>query len=221
MAIETMTKSYIDLIGIFRGKQAKYNKQILSILYDSGPLTAWKITGKIRGTGRISLHATLNKRLRNLKDKGYLQKADKFWLLHFKGIIASLLIQETPKPWSNKWNELIENYAKDIAKKSDVFSGVSFQIHANEHAIIINPSDLIDKNLKTLGTHEDWVALSDYIKELIEKGVINFDVISNYTLGNLLISEASNEQVQAFLKDWNIKKLEKSSFILPRSSSKD
>jgi len=41
--------------------------------------------------GKVSLHATLNKRLRNLK-KEYLKNEGKLWLLQFKGIIASLII---------------------------------------------------------------------------------------------------------------------------------
>jgi hypothetical protein len=85
-------------------------------LWDNGPLTAWKITGKIQSYGKQSLHATLNKRLRDLEKKGYLQREGRFWLLHFKGIIANLLIQDTPKPWSNKWTEIINKYVKLLEK---------------------------------------------------------------------------------------------------------
>lgn len=99
-----------ELIGIFQGKQAKNNKLILKTLYSNGPLTAWGITKKIGNTEKTkpsrfkkqSLHAILTKRLRALEKKGYLLKDGKKWLLRFKGIIASLLIQENPKPWNDK-----------------------------------------------------------------------------------------------------------------------
>ena len=202
MAIQIMTKSYMDLIGVFQGKQAKYNFQILSILFDNGPLTAWEITGKIRSREKVSLHATLTKRLRSLEKKGYLQKQGKFWLLHFKGIIASLLAQKTPKPWSNRWNEIIDEYAKRVEKYSDTFSRATIRIDD----ITINAVDLLDTSRKYLRTLEDWVELSNYVKNLMQSGVINFDVISNQTLLSVILSEQSHEQIQAFLKDWNIKK---------------
>jgi hypothetical protein len=62
-----MIKSYEDLIGIFKGKQATYNMQILNLLFDKGPLTAWQMTGRMTTQGKVSLHATLNKRLRSLE----------------------------------------------------------------------------------------------------------------------------------------------------------
>ena len=198
MAIENMVKSYIKLIGIFQGKQAKHNIQILNILFDNGPLTAWEITGKIQTVGRISLHATLNKRLRSLEKKGYLRKAGKKWLLQFKGIIAGLLIQKTPKPLSSKWTELIDNYAESIQKHSGAFLGATIRVNET----IINPVEAIDQTRKMLKTFEDWVELSDYVKGLMQTGVINFDVISNQTLLAVILSEASNEQLQALMKDF-------------------
>jgi hypothetical protein len=96
--IETMVKSHKDLIGIFKGKQAAYNVQILNLLFDNGPLTAWQMTGRMTTHGKVSLHATLNKRLRSLEKKKYLRKEGKWWFLQFKGLIVTLIIQKKPKP---------------------------------------------------------------------------------------------------------------------------
>jgi len=198
MAIENMVKSYMKLIGIFRGKQAKHNIRILSILFDNGPLTAWEITGKIRTVGRMSLHATLNKRLRSLEKKGYLRKGGKKWFLQFKGIIAGLLIQKTPKPLSSKWNELLDNYAELFGKHSGAFLGATIRVNDT----VINPVETINEARKMLKTFEDWVELSDYVKGLMQTGVLNFDVISNQTLLAVILSEASYEQLQALTKEF-------------------
>ena len=201
MAIENMVKSDMNLIGIFKGKQAKYNILILNILFDNGPLTTWKITGKTqtpRG-GRISLHATLNKRLRDLEKKGYLSKRGKEWCLQFKGIIAGLIIQETPKPLSSKWTELVDNYAEFVQKHSGAFLGATIRVND----IIVSPVQAIDETRKKLRAFEDWVELSNYVKGLMQTGVINLDVISNQTLLTLILSEASNEQLQTLMKEFH------------------
>jgi len=195
-----MVKSYIKLIGIFRGKQAKHNTQILSILYDNGPLTAWEITGKIRKVGRVSLHATLNKRLRSLQKKGYLDKAGKKWCLRFKGIIAAVLIQKTPKPLSNKWTELVDSFAKHFEEHSSTLSEMTIQANG----VIFHPLEAIRRTAQTLRTFDDWIALSNYVKGLIQRGVINLDVISNETLFAVILSELSHEQIEALMKDWNV-----------------
>jgi len=197
-----MVKSYKDLIGIFRGKQAKYNTQILTLLFENGPLTAWQITGKMTSHGKVSLHATLNKRLRNLEKKGYLQREGKWWLLEFKGIIASLIIQKDPKPWSAKWTKLLEKHSKFMKKHSDAFFGAKVQIND----IAVNPVDILDKSVEAIMTLEDWILLSNYVKTLIQTGVINLDVISNRTLLSVMLSQASNEEYEKFMKDWKFLK---------------
>ena len=198
-----MVKNYTKLIGIFQGKQAKHNIQILSILYDNGPLTAWEITGKIQNVGKVSLHATLNKRLRSLEKKGYLDKAGKKWCLRFKGIIAAVLIQKTPKPLSNRWTELVEFFAKYFEEHFSALSNVTIQANG----VIFHPLEAIKKTGQTLRTFDDWVALSNYVKGLIQTGVINLDVISNETLFAVILSEFSHEQAEALMKDWNFKTL--------------
>jgi hypothetical protein len=44
------------------------------------------------------------------------------------------------------------------------------------------------------------------LKGLMQTGVVNFDLISNETLFNVILSEFTNEQVDALMKDWNITK---------------
>jgi hypothetical protein len=196
-----MVKSYMKLIGILQGKQAKHNTAILRILYDNGPLTAWEITGKIQKEGRISLHATLNKRCRSLEKKGYLRKAGKKWCLRFKGIIAAILTQKTPKPLSSKWADLVEFFAKYSEEHFSALSDMSIQANG----VTFRPFEGMNKTIQTLRTFDDWVALSNYVNGLIQTGVINLDVISNETLFAVILSEFSHEQVETMMKDWNIK----------------
>jgi len=191
----------MKLIGIFQGKQATHNIQILNLLYDNGPVSAWEIAGKIPAKSRISLHATLNKRLRTLEKKGYLKRALTKWCLQFKGIIAAILIQKTPRPLSSKWTELIENYAKHLDDHYQALSNVTFQ----GNGVVIHPLEMIKKTAQILGTFDDWVALSAYVKGLIQTGVVNLDVISNETLFTVIMTEASHEQLENMMKDWNFK----------------
>jgi hypothetical protein len=146
-----MVKSYTKLIGIFQGKQAKHNIQILNILYDNGPLTAWEITGKIRSTGKISLHATLNKRLRSLEKKGYLNKARKKWCLRFKGIIAAILIQKNPRPFGTKWSDLVEYFAKEVEEHYSGFKNMTVQTNG----ITFHPFEAIKETAPTLRAFDD------------------------------------------------------------------
>jgi hypothetical protein len=195
----------MKLIGIFRGKQKNHNIQILSILYENGPLTAWEITGIIqtpRG-GRVSLHATLNKRLRDLEKKGYLNKGGKKWCLRFKGIIASILAQKTPKPLSSKWADVADFFSKYSKEHFSELSDMTVQ----GFGVTFQPFKGIDKTVQTLRSFDNWVALSEFVKGLIQTGVVNFDVISNETLFTVILLEASRgaseEQFQDFMKEWN------------------
>jgi len=193
----------MKLIGIFRGKQKTHNIQILSILYDNGPLTAWEITKKIQNVGKVSLHATLNKRLRDLEKKGYLNKAGKKWCLRFKGIIASILAQKTPEPLSNKWADVADFFTKHSREH---FTGLS-DMTVQAFGVTFQPFKGIDKTAQTIRTFDDWVALSEFVKGLIQTGVVNFDVVSNETLFTVILleasREASDEQLQDFMKEWN------------------
>ena len=172
-------------LKVFSGKQKDYNLQALTLLYNNGPMTAWELTAKIpsaRG-GRHSLHATLNKRLRKLAKNGYLRKEGKKWYLGFKGIIAILLTQKSPKIWNPIWKEVFDKRAKIIEKESAPF--------LKKYGI---PKEDIHSGLKgiglTLADFVAWVGLSKTAKSLIENGMMDFDVIKESTLLGLLIMES-------------------------------
>jgi len=176
-------KAIMKTIGIFKGKQKDYNKATLTLLYDNGPLTAWELTSKMTNVGKQSLHATLNKRLRDLEKKEYLQKYDKKWHLQFKGILAVLLIQPEPKMWNEKWKEvfdkkakLIEQYSTPILKK--------FGMEKEDFHNAIRSLGLC------LDNFNDWINFSKNVKQLMENGVINFDVIKEETLLGVIIMES-------------------------------
>jgi len=162
----------MNTIGIFTGKQKNYNQKILTILYDNEPLTAWELTGKMTQTGKISLHATLNKRLRDLEKKEYLQKCDTKWHLRFKGIIAVLLIQPEPKIWNAKWKEIFDIKEKIIAENS---KPITDKLGMDLHSALKSMGLCLDD-------FNEWVNLSKKVKELMERGVINFDIIKEQTL---------------------------------------
>jgi hypothetical protein len=190
----------MKLIGVFQGKQAKHNTQILNVLYDNGPLTAWEITGKIRNIGKVSLHATLTKRLRSLEKKEYVAKAGKKWCFRFKGIIAAILSQKNPRPLSNKWADLIDSFSQNVEEHFSELSETT--VHAG--GVTIRPFEAIRETGHTIRTFDEWIALSNFIKGLIEKGVVNFDVISNQTLMTVMLSEFTDEQLKT-VKGWDVK----------------
>lgn len=198
-----MPKSYRDLIGVFKGKQAAYNEQVFNILFDNGPLTAWQITGRMTTQGKVSLHATLNKRLRSLEKKEYLRREGKWWFLQFKGFIISLIIQKEPKPWSKKWTKLLEEDRKFIKKHSKAFFGAKVQVDD----FTVNPNEILDSSCKAVKIKKDWILLSNYVKNLIQTGVINLDLISNQTLLAVIISQFSSVELEKLMKKWKVSKI--------------
>ena len=151
----------------------------MTLLYDNEPLSAWELTAKIRKVGRQSLHATLNKRLRNLEKKGYVRRKERKWYLRFKGIIAVLLIQTEPKMWNPKWTELFKESVKGVDEHIHPILGV-------EKGTV---QDALDFLGFCLDDFEGWVGLSKEVKKLLENGVINFDIIKEETLLGILIME--------------------------------
>lgn len=181
----------MNKIGIFTGKQKEYNAKVLTLLYDSEPLSAWELTAKIRKVGRQSLHATLNKRLRSLEDKGYVLRRERKWHLRFKGILAVLLIQSEPKMWNPKWTEIFEENAKIAAEHTD--------------PIFKLDKATIQDGLKSLGLclddFNEWLNVSKKVKELIEDGVINFDLIKEGDLLALIIMKTKTlEQLSGLFR---------------------
>jgi hypothetical protein len=175
-------------IGIFKGKAKDNNKFLLETLYNVGPLSAWGLTREATkyqriGGGRHSLHAIFNKRLRDLEKKGYIKKVEKKWILQFKGIIAVLIIQSEPKPWNEKWTNIFENYVKPL---NEVPGKYAFTEDEKE---ILSLDDVVKKTPLIIKELERWVALSIYIKELMQKGLINLDIIKNESLLSLILTE--------------------------------
>jgi hypothetical protein len=170
-------------IGIFHGKQAKNNKYLLETLYNTGPLTAWELTKTVRETNRMSLHAIFNKRLRMLEKKGYIQKVKRKWVLRFKGIIAVLIIQSKPKPWNEKWIEIFENYVKPIKTSPKKYALTENGKEVADLSEVAKQTPLIARDF------ERWVLLSKEVKQLMEKGFINLDIIKNESLLSLILTE--------------------------------
>ena len=176
-------------IGIFRGKAKENNKLLLETLYEKGPLTAWELSQETPKYGseivdRRSLHAIYNKRLRDLETKGYVQRAEKKWFLQFKGLLAVLLVQDKPKPWSTKWTNLFRSFVKPIME-----SPKKYAITADGEEIIVF-KDFIADLVRSVESLEGWVALADRVKALMERGFVILDVISNETLCMLLLTES-------------------------------
>ena len=169
-------------LGIFTGKQKEYNEAVLTLLYDNEPMSAWQLTAKMTNAGRVSLHATLNKRLRFLEKKDYVHRKDKKWYLRFKGIIAVLLIQREPKMWNPKWKEVFEAKAKIIEANS---APLLKKLRIEKEDV---PNALRKMGL-CLDDFNAWVGLSKQVKVLMENGVINFDIIKEQTLLGLIIME--------------------------------
>jgi hypothetical protein len=182
-------------LGIFTGKQKEYNETVLTILYDHGPMSAWKLTSRMTKTARTSLHATLNKRLRELEKKGYVRREGKEWFLKFKGFIATLLILEEPRIWNSMWKEIYEKKAAIIEQNCDPLL----------KKLRIEKKD-IHQFLRWIGycldDYNALVGLSNRAKALMENGVINFDVIKEGTLLSIILAEYSTAEELSSL--WNL-----------------
>jgi hypothetical protein len=171
-------------LAIFSGKQKEYNTRALTLLWDFGPLTAWELTNKMSQTSgnKISLHATLNKRLRLLEKKGYLRRIDKKWFFTFKGLLAVLLVLPEPRTWNVKWSELFEAKTKIMEELSaPIFAKYGFEKKDVRNMLI--------KIGLLMNDFEAWVDLSNRVKSLMERGIINLDLIRESTLLNVLIWE--------------------------------
>ncbi len=185
-------------IPIFTGKEKIYNEKMLTLLYDFGPLTAWELTGKITNTSKVSLHATLNKRLRALEEKEYLQRIDKKWHLRFKGILAVLIIRPDSKKWNDEWEKVFAIKEKLIEEHSKpILDGYNMDFHNALKTIGLNLDDF-----------NETIELSKKVNQLIEDGRINFDIIKEGTLFATIIMETI--PLEEMLKMWDSKNKSKS-----------
>jgi hypothetical protein len=184
----------MNTLGIFTGRQKDYNVKLLTLLYDNGPLTAWELTSKLTNVGKVSLHATLNKRLRDLEKKGYLHRVDTKWHLGFKGIIASLIIQPEPKIWNPQWKDIFEAKAKKIEETSPTYLAKLGVKKENVHSALRQMGLCLDD-------FEAWVGLSNKVKNMTENGIINLDLIKETTLLGLIIIETKSAEELSTI--WN------------------
>jgi len=171
-------------LSIFTGKQKDYNIRTLTLLWDFGPQSAWELTNKMTQAkgNKISLHATLNKRLRLLEKKGYVRRIDKKWYFNFKGIIAVLLILPEPRLYNPKWIESFDAKAKKIEEKAAPLL-VRYGLDQQDIHYMLDRMGFLLKNL------DAWIDFSNRVKGLMEKGIINFDLIRESTLFSVIIME--------------------------------
>jgi hypothetical protein len=181
-------------LGIFSGKQKEYNTRALTLLYDNGPLTAWDLTSKLTDVGKISLHATLNKRLRDLEKKAYLYRVNKKWYLSFKGIIAVLIVQEKPKMWNLKWKEIFDLKARKIEEDSTPYL-IKYGIKKE------NIGGALRRMGLSLDDFKAWIGFSGKVKDMMENGIVNFDLINERTLLSLILFQIKSAEELATV--WN------------------
>lgn len=180
-------------IEIFTGKEKEYNSQVLTLLYENKPLSAWELAAKMTNVGkRVSLHATLNKRMRNLEAKEYVRRKDKKWHLRVKGIIAVLSIQKEPRIWNPSWNDIFKRNAETLEEES------AKKLKVNK--------TIIREGLQMLGLSFDefktYVNLSRMTEKLMQQGIINFDIIREQTLLTTIITETfSLEQLSSLFRE--------------------
>lgn len=187
----------IITINVFTGKEKEHSENVLQLLYENGPLSAWELAEKLSYVGsRISVHATLNKRLRALEKKGYVQREDKKWYLLFKGIIAVLLIQEKPKIWNPIWKEIFDS-------KINIIQAHLAPIFGSEGDAI---KDVMKKLGLSLESFDALVALSEKIKIFMENGV-NYDTMKIETLLTMVNLEymEPNELLDSWASLWKSK----------------
>jgi hypothetical protein len=170
-------------IGIFEGKEAEYNKQILKTLFTNGALTAWEIAKKIcnhkypniyeheaRSRRVYSVIQRKTGRIQDLKGKGYIDTENNKWVIAPKGAMAILILEPA----------LINKIHPDYLSPNQHFE----PIKAKE--VKLGPIKIETKFLNTImktvniDSEKPQTALlfAKKTKELIDDGVINLDRIS-------------------------------------------
>jgi len=167
----------VNNFNLFSGKEKEHNERILTLLYNKGALSSWdiaKLYPKTKTNKKIhALNSTLNKRLRDLEKKHYLKKAKNSskYVFRFKGIIAALIIQKQPKLWNDLWIQYFEPTAKEQEEKIQT-QIKTFDVKIQEEIMsIVRAINLNPNSFSTM------VNYSERVKDLITKGIINFDII--------------------------------------------
>lgn len=202
-------------IGIFEGKQAKYNQAILEALFHQNiSLTSWQIAKsmqsilkptsnkEIKQTRTRKIYSVIQRkggRLDELSDKGYIYTIDGRWGLNlWKGYIAVLI--KNPEI-IQKLDDKECGYSLESLKQH---LGVPPDIEA-PFGISINGEKMkadAERLLGALCMLEPKFAffLVEEVKELLRTG-IDLDAIDNYALVVLLSQKRSvKKRLHSFLK---------------------
>jgi hypothetical protein len=169
----------MSTINTFSGKQNTHNKEILTALFNKGPLTTSQITKLLAPTNKQNLQVTLKKRLNVLKKKSYIYYENRKWLLRCKGIVAILLVEPEADAWSPKWSEIFQKSIV-IINEPTTFLGIKQEdTEKTFHDVGLCLNEL-----------NAWKGFAKITMNLIDKGVVNFDEIADSTLFSLLLMEA-------------------------------
>jgi hypothetical protein len=168
----------LSSINTFSGKQNTHNKEILTTLLKKGPLTTSQITKLLAAKNPHNLQSTLKNRLNALERKNFIRQEKRKWLLCGKGIIAVLLVEPETDAWSPKWSDIFYK-SLVLINESTTFLGLK--------------QEDTDKTVHDVGLCLNelnaWKGLAKITLGLIDRGVVEFDEISDSTLFSLLIME--------------------------------
>lgn len=166
-------------INTFSGRQNTHNKEILTALFENGPLTTSQINKLLIVNNKQKSKITIKKRLKTLQRKDYVYYENRKWLLRCKGIVAILLVQPDVDEWSPIWSDI---FHKSIVIVNDSTTVLGIKQEDTENTI-----HDIGLCLNELNT---WKGFAKITMSLIDKGIIVFDEIMDSTLLSLLVMEA-------------------------------
>lgn len=187
-------------IGIFEGKKARYNRQILKILIENKPLKPWQIAkkmakGSMEKTQDIysNLIRKRSGRLRELKNKGYIKRLKGgYYSPALKGIIAILVYEKNlpkiPEFYKNLLNLKFPSKIKVPFFEIEV-NGKKFEKAFKEFA-------------DSLDYKEGWQTLKEMTRSFLEYG-LDLDAISNEDLLNLILIklEFDENKMEKWMKE--------------------
>jgi hypothetical protein len=198
-------------IGIFDGKKAVYNRLILKLLVENGPLKPWKIAsfisksfikdsktskGYMERTQDVYSNLIRKKsgRLKELERKGYIKRLRQgFFGPTLKGVIA-ILVSERNLP---KISEFYSNILRNIKFPSKVKIPF-FDVEVNGKKFERAFKEFAD----SLSFQEGWQTLKEMVKSFLESG-LDLDIISNENLLHLILFklEINENKIEKWIKE--------------------
>lgn len=207
-------KSNTPIIGIFTGKSAKHNLEILKTLNSLKTATSWQIAKTMSASPEMgkealdyrarNLYSIIQRpkgRLNDLKSKGYVKKEKDLWQLTDKGSIALAI----------RCPELLENDIR-LDFQFDVLTFLTDKIKENPG---VKLEQLFGKDVEVSGILNELVSVTDQlnnvskateeaileVKRLINEG-IDLDRITESTLIALLMNSSRfRESLMNLLKN--------------------